>query len=456
VAGPGIADLTLVTLNQEMRNMAGKPLHLGWFMNFTPGEWDHPLAAGGAPWDGKFYVDMAQALERACFDYIMIEDTLMVSEAYGDSAEAALKHALQVPKHDPAPLAALISAATTRLGVVATLSTLAYPPFMLARLCSTLDHIAGGRFGWNIVTSGEDIAAQNFGLDKLPPREQRYEMADEYVELVCKLFDSWDDDAVVMDRATGTYADYRKVRPVHYEGKYFKCRGPLNTVRSPQGKPVFVQAGGSPRGRAFAARHADSIIAIATGVEGMKQYRDDVRRHAVTFGRDPDDIKVLFLIYPILAETDEEAHVRRQRLISSPSFIERALASTATVTDIDFSKYDLDQPLPRLTTNGEQGSLDKFAQWGSGKTLRQLAMERFSAPGSEVDFVGSPETVADRMANVMEQVGGDGFLISTPFQRTSRRFIVEVTEGLVPALQRRGLMRTAYSGKTLREVLGEY
>ena len=152
--------------------MAGKPLHLGWFMNFTPGEWDHPLAAGGAPWDGKFYVDMAQALERACFDYIMIEDTLMVSEAYGDSAEAALKHALQVPKHDPAPLAALISAATTRLGVVATLSTLAYPPFMLARLCSTLDHIAGGRFGWNIVTSGEDIAdlyqntrAKGFGAE---------------------------------------------------------------------------------------------------------------------------------------------------------------------------------------------------------------------------------------------------------------------------------------------------
>ena len=287
--------------------MAVGPLHLGWFMNFTPGEWDHPLAAGGSPWDGRFYVDMAQALERACFDYIMIEDTLMVSEAYGDSAEAALKHALQVPKHDPAPLAALIAAATTRLGVVATMSTLAYPPFMLARLCSTLDHIAGGRFGWNIVTSGEDTAAQNFGLDKLPPREQRYEMADEYVDLVCKLFDSWDPDAVVMDRATGTYADYRKVRPIHFEGKYFKVRGPLNTVRSPQGKPVFVQAGGSPRGRAFAARHADSIIATANGIDGMKQYRDDVRRHAVSFGRNPDDIKVLFLVYPTLAETDEEA-----------------------------------------------------------------------------------------------------------------------------------------------------
>jgi alkanesulfonate monooxygenase SsuD/methylene tetrahydromethanopterin reductase-like flavin-dependent oxidoreductase (luciferase family) len=143
-------------------------------------------------------------------------------------------------------------------------------------------------------------------------------------------------------------------------------------------------------------------------------------------------------------------------MVSSPHFIERALASTATVTDIDFSKYDLDQPLPRLTTNGEQGSLDKFAQWGSNKTLRQLAMERFGAPDSEVDFVGTPDTVAERMENAMETIGGDGFLISTPFQRTNRRLIVEVTEGLVPALQRRGLMRTTYRGRTLREVLTEY
>jgi FMN-dependent oxidoreductase (nitrilotriacetate monooxygenase family) len=436
--------------------MAAKPLHLGWFMNFTPGDWDHPLAAGGSPWDGKFYIDMAQALERACFDYIMIEDTLMVSEAYGESAEAALKHALQVPKHDPAPLAALISAATTRLGVVATMSTLAYPPFMLARLCSTLDHIAGGRFGWNIVTSGEDIAAQNFGLDKLPPREERYEMADEYVDLVCKLFDSWDPDAVVMDRATATYADYRKVRPIHFEGKYFKCRGPLNTVRSPQGKVAFVQAGGSPRGRAFAARHADSIIAVANGIEGMKQYREDVRGHAAKFGRDPDYAKVLFLVYPFLAETDAEAKAKYQRMMSSPAFIERSLVGISSITDIDFSKFPLDEPLPHLTTNGEQGSLDKFAQWGTGKTLRQLAMERFEAVEPELEFIGSPETVAERMEQVMEAVGGDGFLISTPFQRTSRRFITEVTEGLVPALQRRGLTRTAYTGSTLRDVLREF
>src|SRR6185369_3519275 len=247
-----------------------------------------------------FFVEFAQAMERACFDYMILEDTLMVSKAWGGTAEMSLSQALQVPKHDPVPLAAMIAAATSRLGIVATMSTLAWPPFMLARVSTTIDHIAGGRFGWNIVTSGEDMAAQNFGMDKLPPRAQRYDMADEYVDLVCKLFDSWDADAVVMDRKTGTYADFRKVRPIHFEGKYFKVRGPLNTVRSPQGKPVFVQAGGSPRGRAFAAKHADSIIATANGIEGMKQYRDDVRRHAVSFGRNPDDIKVLFLIYPIL------------------------------------------------------------------------------------------------------------------------------------------------------------
>ena len=188
----------------------------------------------------------------------------------------------------------------------------------------------------------------------------------------------------------------------------------------------------------------------------MKAYRDDVRRHAVTFGRSPDDIKVLFLVYPILAETDAEALAKRERMVSSPRFIERALASVSTVTDIDFSKFPLDEPLPPLTTNGEQGSLDKFAQWGSGKTLRQLAMERFGAVGSDVDFVGSPETVAARMGEVAEAVGGDGFLISTPFQRTSRRFINEVTEGLVPALQRRDLARTHYSGGTLRQTLTEF
>ncbi|MGA8758094.1 MAG: NtaA/DmoA family FMN-dependent monooxygenase [Stellaceae bacterium] len=430
-----------------------KRFHLGWFTNFTPGDWNAPFSHGGSPWDGKFFVEMAQTMERACFDYIMLEDTLMVSEAYRGTSEATLKHVLQVPKHDPLPLTAMIAAATSRLGVVATMSTLAYPPFMLARLAVTLDHIANGRFGWNIVTSGEDAAAQNFGMEKLPPREIRYAMADEYVELVCRLFDTWEPDAVVMDRERGIYADHRKVHPINFEGEFFRCRGPLNTVRAPQGRPAFVQAGGSPRGRAFAARHADSIIATANQIDGMKQYRDEVRAHAVRFGRDPDDIKVLYLVYPVLGETSDEARAKYRRMVTAPSFIEAALASIGSITDIDFSQFDLDKPLPRITTNGEQGSLDKFAQWGSGKSLRQLASERYD---SGLDLIGTPDEVAERMGAAIEAIGGDGFLISTPFQRTSRRIINEVCEGLVPALQRRGLVREAYTKPTLRETLTEF
>ena len=431
-----------------------KPFHLGWFCNFTAGEWNAAFAPTQSPWDGKFYVEMAQALERACFDYIMLEDTLMVSEAWRGTAEGTLRWALQAPKHDPLPLAAMIGSATTRLGVVATMSTMAYPPFMLARLATTLDHICGGRFGWNIVTTGEDTAAQNFGMERLPEREDRYAMADEYVELVTQLFASWDPDAVVMDRERGVYADHTKVRPIDFKGTYFSCRGPLNTVPSPQGKPVFVQAGGSPRGRGFAARVADSIIATANGTEGMKAYRDDVRARAAAGGRDPDGIKVLFLVYPVIGVTEADAEAKHRRMVEAPGFIEAGLAMTGTVTDIDFSQYDLDQPLPgKLTTNGEQGSLDKFQQWGSGKTLRQLASERYDGG---LRLVGTPEVVARRMGEAMEAIGGDGFLISTPFQLSSRQRVLEITEGLVPALQRQGLVRTQYQGTTLREVLAEF
>jgi FMN-dependent oxidoreductase (nitrilotriacetate monooxygenase family) len=384
----------------------------------------------------------------------MLEDTLMISEAYGDSIEAYLKHAIMVPKGDPAPLAALIGANTRHLGVVATLSTLAYPPFMLARLCSTLDSVCNGRFGWNIVTSGENLAARNFGMDELPPRQARYDMADEYVKLCRQLWGSWDQDAVVLDRATATYADYSKVRPINFEGKYYKCRGPLNTAPSPQGRPAFVQAGGSPRGRQFAAETADSIIAVAPGIAGMKAYRDDVRARAEAAGRDPDEIKVLFVVSPVLGETEGEAKAKFSRFVDSPQYQEMTLAQVSSVTDIDFSRFDLDAELPRLTTNGEQGSLDAFAQWGSGKTLRQLVQERATRGLDGV--IGTPEQVADRLGQVMAEVGGDGFLISTPFLKVSRSYITAITEGLVPALQRRGLVRKRYSAGTLRAMLREF
>lgn len=430
-----------------------KPFHLAWFMNFVADEWNGSWGDGGKDWSGDFYVEMAKDLERACFDYIIIEDKLMVSDAYGGTMEADLKHGVN-PKHDPVPLAVLMAQATSRLGVVATMSTSFYPPFLLARLAATVDHIAGGRFGWNIVTSGEDRSAQNFGMERLYEHDERYEMATEYLELVLQLWDSWEPDAIVRDRDRDVYADHTKVHPIHYEGKYYKSRGPLNTVRSPQGHPVLCQAGASPRGREFAARYADTIIAAANGPADMKAYRDDIRQRMEQMGRKPDDCKVLFLVSPVLGDTTAEAVEKKRRWMSDPVFIEYALAEISSITEIDFAQFDLDQPLPEVTTNGERGSLENFARKGKGKTLRELVSD--GGLGSAAELVGTPDDVAAEMGAIMDEVGGDGFLLTSPVMRLNRRYIAEVTDGLVPALQRRGLMRTEYAFEQFRDHLIEF
>jgi len=431
--------------------------HLGWFMNFTPPDWQSEWASPDVKnWaNGKFHVDMAQSMERACFDFMMIEDTVMVADAYGGTMEGSLKNAVFAPKQDPVPLAVMVAANTAKMGVVATMSTSFYPPYLLARACSTVDSIAEGRFGWNIVSSAEDRAAQNFGLEGLPEHDERYNVAEEYFDVVNQLWDSWEPDAVVMDRETNTFADYRKVRTIDFEGKYFKSRGPLNTVPSPQHRPAFFQAGASPRGRAFAAGAADAIIAVGTGIEGMKEYRDDIRARAEAAGRNPDDIKLLFVVSPTIAATEAEAIAAHQRFGQSDLFVEKALVGISSNTEIDFKQFDLDEPLPEgLTTNGERGSLEHFKR-GDGtpgpKTLRQLAI---AASSFGLEFIGTPEQVADQMQAVMEQVGGDGFLIHR--RGLTRKYITDICDGLVPELQRRGLTRTEYTGSTLRETLGEF
>ena len=299
-----------------------KKFHLGWFMNFIPPEWDTTWASPDvARWpNGRFYVDMAKSMERACFDFIMIEDTVMVADAYGGTMEGSLKNAIFAPKQDPVPLAIQVAVNTRHLGVVATMSTSFYPPYLLARLCSTADSIAEGRFGWNIVSSAEDRAAQNFGLDGLPEHDERYNVAEEYFDVVNQLWDSWEADAVVMDRDTHTFADFNKVHTIDFDGKYFKSRGPLNTVPSPQHRPTFLQAGASPRGRQFAAGAADAIIAVGTGVAGMKEYRDDIRARAKAAGRNPDDIKLLFVVSPTIAATESEARAKMARFAAAPNF----------------------------------------------------------------------------------------------------------------------------------------
>jgi FMN-dependent oxidoreductase (nitrilotriacetate monooxygenase family) len=433
--------------------MPAERFHLAWFLNFTADGWNGQWGDGGAVWDGEFYIQVAKDLERAGFDFCILEDKLMVSNAYGGTMEHDLKQGI-APKHDPVPLATLMAYNTSRLGVVPTMSTSFYPPFLLARLAATVDHLAKGRFGWNIVTSAEDQAAQNFGMDKLYEHDLRYEMADEYLDLVTQLWDSWEPDAVVRDRTTGTYADHTKVHRIDFQGRFYSSRGPLNTVRPPQGRPVLCQAGASPKGRDFAAKYADTIIAVGNDAAQMKSYRDDIRTRAVGHDRKPDDVKVLFLVAPVVDETDEAAHAKAQRLVTNPHYIEFVLTEMASITEVDFSQFDLDEPLPDdLTTNGERGTLEGFMQRGSGKTLRQL-IGLGLVPG--VELVGTPDTVAATMDELMQEVGGDGFLITSPSNQLDRRYVTEITDGLVPALQRRGVVRTGYTHEHFRDNLLEF
>jgi FMN-dependent oxidoreductase (nitrilotriacetate monooxygenase family) len=429
--------------------------HLGWFANFCVDAWnDQWGSTGGEDWSGSFYVELVQHLERAKFDYLLLEDKLMVSDTYGGTFERELKHALHSPKHDPAPLIPLLGNVTKHLGLVVTLSSTFYPPFLLARLCSTLDHLTGGRLGWNMVTSAEDRSAQNFGLHHLPRHDERYARAHEYVDLVRELWNSWEPDAVVRDRETGTFVDHTKVHIIDFEGKYYRSRGPLNTVPSPQYHPVLAQAGGSAQGKDFAAKYADTVVGTAADPKGMIAYRDDIRRRATEYGRDPDSVKVLFLITPHLADSDDEARAKLDRIVTNDYYIERTLAHLAAIVEIDFTKFDFDKPLPdNLETNGEKGSLEAFIQRGSGKTLRELTAAYLSTDDA---LVGSPSTVADRLEALMAEVGGDGFLITAPGMRLTRKYVIEVVDGLVPELQRRQLVRTQYDHKLFKDNLLSY
>ena len=435
--------------------MAKHPFHLAWFLSqgYGPKNWRSiwPGADTGRWMMPDLFIDLAKGMERACMDYMIIEDSSMLPYTYQGSHDTYLKYAASTPKLDPAVLVPYLAQATKHLGLVPTLSTSEYPPFLLARLVNTLDHVTEGRIGWNCVTSSNDGAAQNYGHEMQRPHDERYDVADEFADLVTRLWEAWEPDAVVLDRDRPMFADGSKVHPVFHEGKYFRCRGPLNAPRSPQGRVPICQAGGSPRGQAFASRWADTIITDGGGsIEAMKAYREEVRQRAVALGRDPDGIKVLFLAYPIVDTTMEAA--RERRLLerqAAEEHMDMQLSGMSRLTGIDFSKFDLDTPLPEsLTTNGHQSSLAKWI----GKTPRSIVQSYASKAG--IDFTGTPDHVAGMMQDIMEEVGGDGFLLFNGY--FDRRYIMEVCDGLVPELQRRGLTRKAYAHKTLRENLLEF
>jgi alkanesulfonate monooxygenase SsuD/methylene tetrahydromethanopterin reductase-like flavin-dependent oxidoreductase (luciferase family) len=255
---------------------------------------------------------------------------------------------------------------------------------------------------------------------------------------------------VILNEETGYFADPDKVRHINFEGKFFKSRGPLNTVPSPQQKPVICQAGGSPAGRDLAAKHADTIIANGLGLEGMKEYKEDISARAISYGRKPADIKTMFLVAPIIGDTDEEAQARADRKKAARAAdLDTFLAGLSYSSGFDFKSMDLDEPMPEhIDSNGHQSSVSNMLKFGQGKTLREVAL---NYKGSDtIELVGSPETIAEKMGEAMDFVGGDGFLIHLP---VTRKNITEICDGLAPALRRRGLMRSGYEYELFRDNL---
>ncbi|OLT11908.1 FMNH2-dependent monooxygenase [Pseudonocardia sp. CNS-139] len=428
--------------------------HMGWFLTYGfgvygwDGQWSGNVAKDVARPD--LFVDMAKGLERAGFDYMMIEDSSVLPDVYGSSFDYALK--IATVRHDPMPLVPLLAAQTKHLGIISTAATTFYPPFLAARLFRTLDHLTEGRVGINLVTASPHAAAQNYGYGQHFEHDKRYEMAGEWMRAVKALWDTWEPDALTLDERAGIFADPAKVHYANFEGEYYRTRGPLNTVPSPQQYPVVCQAGGSPAGKELAAEHADTVLANQTGVEAMKDYRDDLSARLVAHGRKPADVKLLFLCRPILDDTDAAAEEKERRVkAEAQTRFEDQLASMSYHSGFDFSKFDLDEPFPDLRgrSNGHQSSVEEYARIGKGKTLREVAF----APRPSVRLVGSPDTVAAQMDEAIQESGADGFLVAHP---VTRKNITEICDGLAPALRRRGLIRTGYPYRTFRENLMEF
>lgn len=436
-------------------------MHLMWFCAFSPHAgfgmdgWAGSQAGSGYDWTrAELWQDMSVALERAKFDLIMLGDSLAVPGTYQGRMDAYLRYAEHAPFHDPSPLVAIMAAATSRIGLAATLSTTFYPPFLLARLMTTLDHLSRGRIAWNVVTSYKVEEALNFGYQELLDHDQRYDRADEYMELCKQLWSSWEPDAVVMNTETNTFADPAKVRAIDFQGDYYRSRGPLNATPSPQGHPVIIQAGTSERGQDFAAQHAEAIIVGRETTEEMKQFYDQFKARVRRFGRAPEACKIFFLAKPIIAGTDEEAQQRADALYAQAP-VEAGLAALSTLIQTDLSAYDLDQPLPasleRQAIQGIRSQLDRFYVTGRTPTLRDIATRKVSLDSAP--FIGAPERVADRLASTMEAVGGDGFAIR---QGLWPGYVKPFVEQVIPLLQQRGVVRTEYTGTMLRDHLQEF
>ena len=393
------------------------------------------------------WVSLARILEAGCFDALFLADVFGVYDVFRGGPETSIAEGMQIPMNDPALLIPAMANVTEHLGFAYTSSVLQVPPFTFARQASTLDHLTHGRVGWNIVTSYLRNAAANVGLDDLPSHDERYDRADEYLDVVYKLWEgSWEEDAVLRDRATGRYADPAKVHPIHHAGKHYRVEGPHLCEPSSQRTPLLFQAGSSTRGRAFAARHAECVFVVETrkALTGPASVVDDIRGQAKAVGRDPEDIRFFQGISPVVGGTEAEARAKAEELIDQIS-IEGALAHISGSIGIDLSDIDVDSPLQSIRSSAMRGWIKSMveAEPDKTKTFRDLIRARTIGRF----LIGAPEQVADELQDWFD-LGIDGFNLT---YCTTPGTFVDFIDGVVPELQKRGLAQREYAPGSLRE-----
>lgn len=417
------------------------------------GSWRHPATEHGFL-TASYYEKLGRTLEEGCFDMLFFDDRLAMPGIYGGSVAEAVRHGARPVKLDLSIVLGVIAAVTRDIGIGATYSTTYYQPFHVARTFATLDHLSGGRAAWNIVTSVNDSEARNFGVQQALGHDERYDRADEFMEAVVALWDSWEDGALILDRESGVFADPAKVHQLDFEGTWFRTAGPLTVPRSPQGRPVLLQAGSSGRGRDFAARWAEVIFTGDPGIEVARSHYKDQKDRIAEDGRDPATVKMLPMAYTVVGESTAHAQEREQAFLND--FVD-PMASLTLLSELmnhDFAGLPLDTIITDDFIENVQGirGLTKNLRdhIGGDVTLADLAGHRATLLQGP-RFVGTGQEVADQMEEWFDTEACDGFVIAATHSPGAYEDVVRM---VVPELQRRGVFRDRYDGSTLRENLG--